>query len=512
MNQPPAPDPAPAAPLGRAAAIYVAAELGARLAWFGLVLGLGCLLSQRDFGAWSLLMALVGLLEIGLTLGLHGPAIRWTYDHSEQRYRRVLFTLLITWLAITLPLLLGLDRLGLLGFHRLVDQLGWASHGRVALGLAWAGAASAIPLAFLAARQRAGGYAGLRIATVLAPTAGVLVVLALGQRSTASVLTGQLLAALPVALVALALGFRASTPVFLRSELRPLLAFALPVAPHMLAQWVLSWSDRWLLERLMDLEAVATYHMAYLPGLGMLLLGGALNRAWYPLLFRELEGVDRAEAQGGEPAFSSAGSGLLAATTEEGRAGWERCRRQARAFVLLLVAVGAGVALWGGELLRWLPLQGYEGSPGLVALVVLGTTAASLYLPAMNQLYHHRHTGPIPWLTGLAAALNLGLNLLLIPRIGVLGAALATALAYLVLAALFHAAAARVSRPLLAFRETLSLAAPSALVLLGACALGALPLGHGWRVGLELLGTGLVIWAAVRSGALGELRGLLRAR
>jgi O-antigen/teichoic acid export membrane protein len=498
--------------LGPSTLTYAGAEILARGAWFALVLALGCLLPQRDFGAWSLLMALVGLLEIGLTLGLHGPAVRWLYDRDEPSYRRILRTLLLVWLVSAAVLVLGLDLLGGAGFRLVVASPAWMPGGRLALGVAWLGAASAIPLAVLAARQQARSYSALRVATVLGPILGVVSVLALGHDNATGVLAGQLVGAVPAALVALALLALASRPPAAWGELRSMLAFGLPVLPHMMAQWVLSWSDRWLLGRLMDLETVAVYHLAYLPGLGVLLLGGALNRAWYPLLYRDLEAVDRAEQQPHLPAFTQAGHPHAEPRTPEGREAWARLGTQASAVLGLWAAGGALVALWAGELLRALPTTGYDASPGLVAFTAAGTTAGLLYLLPHNLLYHHRRTGRIPWMTAAAAGSNLALNLLLIPSLGPTGAALATVVAYALLAALFWWQAGRVSRSPVNGFGLLRATGPALVAMAVAMVLGAAEPSWPIRVGLQIGCTAGLALALVRGGSPAALMALLRAR
>ena len=498
--------------LGLATATYAGGEVVARGIWFALVLALGCLLPQREFGAWSLLMALAGLLEISLTLGLHGPAVRWLYDRDEASYRRVLFTLATLWLVGSSALFAVLDQLGQHGFHHIVGVVPWESSGRMALGVAWLGACSAIPLAALSAQRQARRYAALRVLTIAGPALGVLGFLILGRKDADGVLVGQLAGGAIPALAALLLLLVASRPPLAWRELGGLLRFALPVLPHMMAQWVLSWSDRWLLERLVDLEAVAIYHLAYLPGLGVLMLGGALNRAWYPLLYRDLEALDQAEAQPGQPAFTSQACRQPAPRSDGGREAWQRLRTQAAAFTAAMATLGAGVALWAGEALRLLPAQGYDDSPGLVAFVVAGTSAALLYLLPHNLLYHHRRIGSIPWMTGAAACLNVGLNLALIPALGPLGAAVATLLAYTALAAMFWGQAHRVARPLLNLGGLLRAAGPGLAALVVAMLLGVAELAWPLRVGAELACTAGLGWAMHRSGALAALLALHGAR
>ena len=53
-----------------------------------------------------------------------------------------------------------------------------------------------------------------------------------------------------------------------------------------------------------------------------------------------------------------------------------------------------------------------------------------LYFLQLPVLYHQNKTALNALFIGIGAALNLGLNIILIPRIGIMGAAIATAVAY----------------------------------------------------------------------------------
>lgn len=56
------------------------------------------------------------------------------------------------------------------------------------------------------------------------------------------------------------------------------------------------------------------------------------------------------------------------------------------------------------------------------------------YFFAVSPIFFHKKTTLLPWFAGGAAAVNIGLNFLLIPRLGITGAALATTISML-----FHA-------------------------------------------------------------------------
>jgi O-antigen/teichoic acid export membrane protein len=67
-----------------------------------------------------------------------------------------------------------------------------------------------------------------------------------------------------------------------------------------------------------------------------------------------------------------------------------------------------------------------------------------LYYMMVNGIYYADQTRLLPLVTGVAAAVNFGANILLIPRIGMMGAAWATLVALAVMAVLTFVLAQRV--------------------------------------------------------------------
>lgn len=61
----------------------------------------------------------------------------------------------------------------------------------------------------------------------------------------------------------------------------------------------------------------------------------------------------------------------------------------------------------------------------------LGYFFHGLYYFAVSPIFFHKRTILLPWFTGSAAAVNIGLNFLLIPHLGIVGAALATTISML---------------------------------------------------------------------------------
>jgi O-antigen/teichoic acid export membrane protein len=104
--------------------------------------------------------------------------------------------------------------------------------------------------------------------------------------------------------------------------------------------------------------------------------------------------------------------------------------RSLRTYVLLGAPVIAGLAAVGPELLRSLASDKYASAAVVLPWVIAGMVVDGTNSMVGAGLFIHRKTRTIMAIVLSCALLNLGLNLILVPRIGILGAAIATLVCY----------------------------------------------------------------------------------
>lgn len=68
----------------------------------------------------------------------------------------------------------------------------------------------------------------------------------------------------------------------------------------------------------------------------------------------------------------------------------------------------------------------FHGATVVIPYVMLGYFFHGLYYFAVSPIFFYKKTMWLPWFTGAAAAVNIGLNFLFIPHLRIIGAALAT--------------------------------------------------------------------------------------
>lgn len=285
-------------------------------------------------------------------------------------------------------------------------------HARTELTLAviWAGVSATTMscLGLLRARDRLLGFA--TVSLLQSVVAGFLSLLLVATvRPTATMfLTGQLAAQVAAAL----LGILLVRPRLPRGSDGPLVratfAFAVPLLPAALGTFVLNAADRLMLHDYLGAEPVGRYQVAYnVSSLPMLMLY-ALNLAWLSRIF----GVDGADARA---AVLTTSRDLLF-----------------RLLAPVMVGLGFGAPL---VLRLWAPSRfNPDGLLVVSTVVIVSAIPYVVQLTATQGLLSDHASRWVGGATVVAALVNIALNLVAIPALGLNGAALATLVSYGVLA------------------------------------------------------------------------------
>jgi len=360
------------------------------------------LLSPAEYGLYALVISAVGLANAALFQWLRLGLLRFLPAYREKQAR------LLSTLALGFGVLAGLTGVaGGVGFWI------WpGSQARTLLGLGilllWAQAWFELNLELVRSQLKPHRYGLLALAkSVSALAAGGL--LAYLGRGVTGILLGLLLG-FTVPLLGVFRrhwnGVRPGRADF--KTLRRLLGYGLPLTAAFILDFVVNSSDRLLLGWLSGSAAAGLYSAGYdLAKKSLWMLMMAVNLASYPLVVRALE--------------------------KEGR---DAARSRLRDIAIILLGVGlpgaAGLALLAPNLAGvLLGVEFRDAAAALVPWIALAVLLAGLkayYLDMAFQL--GRHTVGQVWVLLVAAVVNLGLNLCLIPLYGFMGAAYATVAAY----------------------------------------------------------------------------------
>jgi O-antigen/teichoic acid export membrane protein len=425
--------------LGRHSAIYGLGGIVSRLLAVFLLPLYTRYLDREDFGAVGVVVAMSAVLVTVLRLGISSAFFRFYFDSKEPAHRRLVvrtsfwFTMASATVGLAAGLLLASPLADLLG----LDDPNLVRAGFVAV---WAQMNYEQLTALFRAEERSTAFVLASLANIAVTIGATVVLVVMLEKGAIGVIVGSFTGTLVVYLALLSVHREQLGLQFSRPLLREMNRFGIPLVPAALALILINFSDRFFLVHLDGLEEVGLYEIGVRIASAMVLLLTAFRMAW-PAFAYSID--DDAEA------------------------------KRTYAFVLTyLVAVAAWLALALGLLAPWLVRlltqpEFYEGQR-VVPLLAFGGMAYAAYIVMAIGVGRAKRT-QFNWaITGVAAALNVALNLILIPRYGMMGAAVATVAAYGVMFLAMTWYAQRVFPTPYQWRRVLTAAgAAVALLLLG---------------------------------------------
>lgn len=368
-------------------------------------------LSPAEYGTFALVFLLSGMAKIVVRLGLPDGFFRLWYEQPAGEGQRRFAGSIALFAALCGAALFALGWAGAGVLARLVLDADSAESRRLvrlALADVCLGTLLFVPLALLRIRDRPGLFSALSSLRHLVNLV-LKVVLVVKGWGVAGILWSDLLATALFALTLLPVLAREASPALDLRLVRAALRFGAPKVPHGVMIQALNRIDRWILDAFVSRAQVGLYQVGYTLGEGVKFALSAFEPAWQPFVY------ERARRPEGPAALARVGSYALAA----------------------FVGGGLCLALFGGELLRLLtPARpAFWAAAPVVPVVALAYVLHGAYLLFSIGIAIEKRTGYYPLITAVSAAVNVAANLLLVPRLGILGAAWATVAAYGVMAA-----------------------------------------------------------------------------
>lgn len=192
-------------------------------------------------------------------------------------------------------------------------------------------------------------------------------------------------------------------------DIKLLLAYGFPLAINFALTWVVASSDRFLLTWLENVSEAGKYAVGYdlaQQSIGLIL--SIVNLAAYPLAIHALERGGITEAR-------------------------EQLKKNGEVIFTVAICASAVLSILAPEVVNlFLGVEYRSGALEILPLVALATALAGIKSYHFDIAFHlGRATKWLITISVLAAVTNVLLNLVLIPKFGILGAAYSTVLTYL---------------------------------------------------------------------------------
>ncbi len=380
------------------AAVYILGNTLQKAAAFLLIPLYTYYLSPGDFGITGIVQSVNQVLTIVLALGIHSAILRYYYEYynDEEQLRRFISStfLFLTLTATTFSL--GLFLWGESLWNLIFRQVSFTPYAQLMIWTVWGSIITQYGLNLYRVRQQPVRFVVTQIGGFIIATVATIYFVAFARLGATGQLLGLMLGSITTAAFSILLLREFVSFQFDWYFVRVSLIYGLPLAPHLIAQWVKTALDRLILESYTTLEEVGIYTLGFNLGFVMQVLVLSTNQAYVPYYFDIMKNALYSERQ---------------------------FRRIVELYVMVFGLICLIGILFGGEVLQFLAPPEYYSAARIVPLILFGFLMNGYYLLAVNPLFFFKRTNVVPWLTGAGAVISIGLNLLFVPRFGSLGTA-----------------------------------------------------------------------------------------
>lgn len=370
--------------------------------------------SRTDYGEVELVMAVIAALAIALKLGLVNAMFRFSFiDRTAEARRKAMQTsfsgvLVTSTIGLIAGLLLIDPVASVLDVDSTLVLIG-------AFGL-WVTINYDLLTAIYRVEQRPAAFVVFSLTNVAITVAVSLILVLPLDLGARGIILGNFAGTYVVYVLMLyarreTVGFR----YFDRRLVRRMLHYAMPLVPAGLMLWALNLADRFQIQRLASPEALGSFSAASKIALGIMLLISAFQTAWAPFAHSIL---DDGEAR--------------------------RTYRAAFSYWAIIMCWGlVAISAFTPPYVRLtFPARWWDAAP-VVPLLIGGSLLYGAYMIVRIGVNRSGRTHFTPVVAAAAMGVNIGLNFVLIPAWGIVGAGVSTIVGYsvLVLLAWFNAQA-----------------------------------------------------------------------
>ncbi|MDD3094917.1 MAG: oligosaccharide flippase family protein [Candidatus Neomarinimicrobiota bacterium] len=372
-------------------------------------------IAPAEYGVISLVYAFIAFMNIIYHYGLESAFLRFyskagTDEGHEQKdvFSTVLISLLLSSLFFSLLIILfapGLSRM-------LLQAPQYTRILRLSAAILFMDALFLIPLHYLRISNKAVIFTLITLANVLINVGLNIYLIRYRGKGIEAVFISNLAASSFNVLLLIPVLIKNWNARFLPGLWKKMLLFGLPFIPGGLASMIIELSDRYMLQAFRGLEEVGLYSAGHKLGIFMMLIVMAFRFAWQPFFLQKHN----------DPEAPRLFSRILTF------------------FVFIMSLVFLLVSFYIREIVS-LPLMGktliessYWGGIAVVPYILAAYVFDGIYLNFHPAIYYSKKTWVISLVVGIAALINVTLNLILIPSLGMIAAGISSLSAYVFMA------------------------------------------------------------------------------
>ncbi len=395
-------------------------------------------LTPADYGVLEIIYFLSTIVSIVLGLGIADAMSRFYFDSEDQARRNlVVSTTVIGIGSIYLAFCLLLLPLSGWAAELFLDSRDYTEHFVILFLTLGVGFTSSIGMSYLRVEKRSVTlliYSVSQLVLTIGLNLYFIIELQMGAKG---ILLSTLIASAIMGFGLLAWILSKTGLGFSKDLYRQMISFGLPMIPSSLGSYVVIASDRYFVKEYVSLADTGLYSLGYKIGSAMhSFITAPFIQIWTPRRF-ELFGTDDSEQ-----VFAKIFTYFFAALT----------------------FLGLAVSLLARDILKIMTTEAYWSAHIVVPVVVLAHLIHALYYHFMIAISYKKQTKYYAYLNIVVGVINLAMNFILIPTMGVMGAALSTLVTYSARSGLVYFYADRLHPITFEFSRTVKLLAAAGAV------------------------------------------------
>lgn len=400
----------------KGASMYSLGDVLVKASGFFLIPIYTRILTPTDYGIVGYLQVFSQILIIVLGFGFHGAQTRYYYEHrvENEMVGKFMFTInsttIVAFLVLVFPILL----LGSLrGWTIGSENIPFYPYLTVALIAVILSVLNTNVTSSLRMKQNFLGATLVHVFTFLLTTSATIFLIVYLKQGAFGRIAGNALGLaiifLPCYIFLYARHFKFQ---FSKEALKYAVGFGFPIVIHLLMGTIHNSIDRLMLEHYLPISELGIYTLGISVATVLQMFVTAFNQAYQPSYYELME-------SGGESREDH-----IVKTFKF----W---------LVMLTLATCIGIVI-GGPFLTIFAGSQFREVSSIFPYLLLSVYAGSFYFFFSSPIFFYKKTHLLPLITGSSAIINIVLNLLLIPKYGINGAAIATIISHIWISAISY--------------------------------------------------------------------------
>ena len=359
-------------------------------------------LTKTEFGLASVINSVAGLLGLLFVFGTQSVISRLYFEYKDdpEKLKRFLGTIFISkifWnIVIASILILGRSFI----FPYIAKDVDFNPYLLIAIGIAFFNTIFIIYQTLQQTKQEGLKYAISQCSYLLLNNGITVLLLLVFKMKAEGIVLGTLAADIIMTLVVLFKLRKQISFCIDKTILRLAFTFSWPIFFHGLFSWSLSSVNKLLLNSLISTEIVAVYSVGFVIAGIMSMVTIALNRSYTPWFFQQMK---------------------------KEKKDYTEVVKFAEFIILVYSVIALGLSLFSSDIVSILVNRSYGEAWKVIPLLSFAYVFNGVYFFFVNIFnYKKQAVKFVPLLSLFSAIINISLNFVLIPKLGMFGSALAT--------------------------------------------------------------------------------------